>query len=375
MNIRSRFIELGIDSARLTEKKQQTNKKIELVRDYVVRWAEISAVRQDIQVITFIDCMSNAGAYKDGDCCTSIEVLQVFCQLAVRYPHKHFRVMCNDNDAEKIAILEKVAANIVDCPANVQVNTSSLDVNEYLAHLSKNPIIGNYNVFGYGCSTILYVDPYNFGTVEIPAISSILEKYYCELIFNFFTSDFTRNIKRDSGRIQKCLGGEAITTLPGLFEYMRKMLRVGRIRYLFSYEFHIANNVELYQIVFATPNKLGLEKLKETLWKVFNGAEYHRNRKDLEQTSLFSDDYDQRLFLDNYAREAQSLLVQYFNGQQLSFSEIEEFLIEYTMLGGTHIIDYVLKPMIASGQVIKRGMVGSRNYKKDCYMIAVETSK
>ncbi len=40
MNIRSRFIELGIDSARLTEKKQQTNKKIELVRDYVAKNAE-----------------------------------------------------------------------------------------------------------------------------------------------------------------------------------------------------------------------------------------------------------------------------------------------------------------------------------------------
>lgn len=109
--------------------------------------------------------------------------------------------------------------------------------------------------------------------------------------------------------------------------------------------------------------------LKESLWKVFNGAEYHRNQKDPGQTSLFTAEDDQNAFLDNYAREARFVLQYYFPGQTLSYEQIEEVLIERTMLGASHIIGHVLKPMIASGEVVKCGMVSSRNFKGDRYKI------
>lgn len=96
MNFIDKFDEWGIDLSQLTKKKQQTNKKIEYVRDYIIRWSAISAVRADVNTITFIDCMSNAGVYCDGDCCTAIEVLKVFTDIAEKYPEKIFRVLCND---------------------------------------------------------------------------------------------------------------------------------------------------------------------------------------------------------------------------------------------------------------------------------------
>ena len=100
----------------------------------------------------------------------------------------------------------------------------------------------------------------------------MLQKHYCELLFNFFISDYVRNIHQDAGRIAKCLGGERIETKDDLITYMRKQLRVGHIKHLFSYQFRTEKNVELYQIVFATPSSRGLEKLKEALWKVFKGV-------------------------------------------------------------------------------------------------------
>lgn len=369
MNLRHMFTEWGVNPLKLTEKKQQTDKKIEYVRDYVIRWAEISAARSDVHTITFIDCMSNAGVYRDGDCCTAIEVLKVFCDVAGRYPQKVFRVLCNDNDGEKIEILKKVITSVKTGVQNVHICTSVSDVNAYLDRLLANPQLFGSPIFGYGCSAILYVDPFDFGTVEIPKISAILNKHYCELIFNFFISDYVRNINNDQGRIQRCLGGKNIKNKSELFSYVGEMLSVGRIKHLFSYEFRITNNVELYQIVFATPNTRGLEVLKESLWKVFNGAEYHRNQKDPGQTSLFTAEDDQNAFLDNYAREARFVLQYYFPGQTLSYEQIEEVLIERTMLGASHIIGHVLKPMIASGEVVKCGMVSSRNFKGDRYKI------
>ena len=369
MNFHHMFTAWGVNQSKLTEKKQQTDKKIEYVRDYVIRWAEISAARSDVQTVTFIDCMSNAGVYRDGDCCTAIEVLKVFCDIAERYPQKVFRILCNDNDAEKIDILKKVIASVKTGVRNVHICTSVSDVNAYLDRLLANPQLFGSPIFGYGCSTILYVDPFDFGTVEIPRISAVLQKHYCELIFNFFISDYVRNIDSDQGRIQRCLGGKIIKNKDDLFSFVDNMLRVGRIKHIFSYEFRTKNNVELYQILFATPSIRGLEVLKESLWKVFDGAEYHRNLKDLSQTSIFSSDDDQTIHLDDYAREAQLVLKEHFSGETLTYSQIEVFLIERTMLGASHIIRHVLKPLIAKGEIIKCGLVSNRNFTGDRYKI------
>ena len=76
MNIADKFAELSIASSKLTKKKQQTKKKIEYVSEYVRLWALVMLERTNIDTLNFIDCMCNAGVYQDGDCCTSIEVLQ-----------------------------------------------------------------------------------------------------------------------------------------------------------------------------------------------------------------------------------------------------------------------------------------------------------
>lgn len=375
MNFIEKFDEWGIDLSQLTEKKQQTNKKIEYVRDYIIRWSAISAVRADVNTITFIDCMSNAGVYRDGDCCTAIEVLKVFTDIAEKYPEKTFRVLCNDIKKEKIDILKIVSTEVMTQAKNVQLLTSNQDVNDYLGSLEKNPCIDGRSIFGYGCSTVLYVDPFDFGTVEIPKLTAILEKHYCELIFNFFVSDYVRNISRDQGRIQKCLGGYKINNKDELFSYMRNMLRVGHIKHLFSYEFRITNNVELYQIVFATPNKRGLEVLKESLWAVFDGAEYHRNKAETGQLSFFSSTDIKKYNLDNCSKEAKMMLHEHYSGKELSFDQIEEFLIENTMLGASQIISNVIKPMIADGQLKKIGLVSNRNFKQDRYLVISEETE
>lgn len=60
---------------------------------------------------------------------------------------------------------------------------SQKDVNDYLADLAGEPkVVGQKNIFAYGTSTILYVDPFDFGTVEIPKVSAVLKNHYCELI-------------------------------------------------------------------------------------------------------------------------------------------------------------------------------------------------
>ncbi len=370
MNIAEKFAELSIDPNRLTKKKQQTSKKIEYVSEYVRLWALVMLERDDIHTLNFVDCMCNAGVYHDGDCCTAVEVLQIFSSLTEKYPRKNFRIWCNDNDSEKIEILKRILSLF---PKNrqIQVLVSQFDVNDYLDMLHQNSKLEK-ELFKRGSTTILYVDPFDFGTVEIPKVSAVLQKHYCELLFNFFISDYVRNIHQDAGRIAKCLGGKRIETKDELIAYMRSQLRVGHIKHLFSYQFRTGKNVELYQIIFATPSPKGLEKLKEVLWKVFRGAEFHRNHIESDQICFFTAKDDEDCSLHTYAQEAKILLCEKYMGQTVSWSDLELFLIEHTMLKESQILTHVLRPLIEAGAVKKHDLCGKRNYKSDSYTFSAQ---
>lgn len=193
-------------------------------------------------------------------------------------PTKKYRLMLNDNNKDRVEVIKKVITSIrTKQNANLEIFIKNMDVNDYLDYLFKNHMYDGSSILGYGYATVVYVDPYSLGTVQIPKVTRLLSHHYCELIFNFFISDFRRNIARGGGRLQSCLGGSCITSEYELMEYMRSSLTVGSIKYLFAYTFRTKKNTDLYQIIFATPSIRGLEVLKDVLWKVFDGKEYHRD--------------------------------------------------------------------------------------------------
>lgn len=366
MNLYQRFNELNIDIRYLDSKKQQTDYKIKYVSEYVRIWTIISAERREVKDINFIDCMCNAGVYADGDCCTAIEVLSIFIDAAGKHQEKNFHLYLNDYNQDKINILSRVVNLVYTIKLkNLMIHVDNDDVNDYLDDLKDNN-----EVFGIGKSTILYIDPFDFGTVVIPKVTEILKKNYCEVIFNFFSSDYSRNICQDKERIKKCIGGLEIKTKDEIIQYIKSHFKVGAMKYLFSYEFKSKKNVELYQIIFVTPSNKGLEKLKEVLWKVFDGKEFHRNSEETGQLSLFSTDDEKELRAQEYSTEAKRMLMKRYNGTIISYTTIEMYVIENTMLREGQIIKYVIKPLIDEGVLIKSGKTRTaNNYKADTYAV------
>ena len=364
------FEKLGIDVSALDDKKEQTTYKIKYVTRYVMQWAIIEAGRKEIQQISFVDCMCNAGIYKDGDACTALEVINIFNDLAKTYPAKDFVVYLNDYDEKRVNIFKKILRSCIVPAKNLYAKIQNIDVNLYLDTIANNRQ-KNYELFGYGGCTLLYVDPYNFGTVQISRLQNILKNNYCELLFNLFTSDYVRNIAKDSGRIQNCLGGFKPATKDEFIDYVVNALRVGPIQYTFAYSFHTMKNVELYQILYATPSIRGLEVLKDSLWDVFDGVEFHRNlapkTSDIEQISMFDDEDPKEQRLREYAQEAKRIVCEEFQSQTVEYAVIEQKILEETMLKDSQIIEPVLKPLIAEEKIKKCNNVRKSNFKKDSY--------
>lgn len=357
---------LNIDITSLQPKKQQTEYKIKYVREYVLYWLKVSVNRPNIKYINFIDCMCNAGIYKDGDLCTSIEVLQLFITEAKYHTQIKFQLFLNDYNRERISIQKKIIDYYMEREGcnNISVFYDYKDVNEYIT---------NFQTFDRyllnDASNILFVDPYDLRTVRIDSIRIFIQKYYCEIIFNVMTYDFTRN--KNDNRIFEMLGNNyAITSVNQLMSFIIERLRTGSMAYCFPFSFNNVKNSEIYQILFITPNIKGLEKLKEALRSIFKGMEKYKNNPPKIQGELFSldDSNVEENVLLNCGKETQDEMLNFFRGKRISYKQIERFVLEKSVLAEHHIIRYILQPLLQEGKIYKCNItVNKSNFKQDEY--------
>lgn len=356
----------------LDEKKPQTTYKIEYVSKYVEKWLCIMSNVDEVKIINFIDCMCNAGIYTDGGKGTAIKVLELFNGFALQHRDKTFNLILNDISPDRLRIITTIINDYVGVKApNIHIVIRNMDVN---AFLSDEEFFKKYfNCYPKRSSNLVFVDPYNFCTVKISVLEKFLSKTYCELIFNVFTSDFVRN--QDKNKMKKFCAEEKIscTSKDDMVMHITNQLRVGNIKYSFAYEFKTVKNMELYQIMFFTPNIKGLEKLKEALWDTFNGKDFHKNQTESAslQMSFFTEEDEKDWMTELHSTTAKKLLLEYFMGKgEIEYLTIESFIIENTMLNGNQILEHVLKPLIQDGKIKKLGYVRrSSNYKKDKYIV------
>lgn len=355
---------IKLEKAHLTDKKEHTRHKIQYVREYVKQWLFVACNRENDN-INFIDCMSNAGIYLDGELCTAVEVLNIFCDFAKSNTEKQFNVLFNDIDTDKIRIAKQICDLVCPTlPKNVHTFFDAKDVNNYLSSIKSS-----YNIFDYPSMTIMYVDPFDFRTVHIPTLKNYILHSYCEVIFNLFTSDFVRN-GTDAG-ITKSLGGNyTFADKQELWEFISRELTVGKMKYCLSYPFRNRNNTELYQIMFITPSDKGLDKLKQAIWNTFNGQDYYRTVETSQaQLSLFSTEDDKEYRAKQYGAEAFELIKAKFGNKTVTYQQLSEFILARSILMSSQIISYILKPYIAQGKIIKKNLGNKSNYTKDSYYI------
>lgn len=361
----------------LDEAKLHTQYKIKYIKNYVKRWLNV-AVNCSQRNIVFIDSMCNAGVYKDGIKGTCIEVVELFIRYAKENNNKQFYIFLNDYDENRIKILNEIL-NSYDKPNNLKISVKNKEVVEYL-----NLLIDK-NVFTGSCFTLLYTDPYNFGITNLLfTIKNFIDKYYCELLFNFFSSDIRRNRNNISAqdkmsKIKNELSS-VITNINVVEDENKEILdklintykNTKNIKYSFAYRFNNTNNAELYYIVFFTPNRRGLELIKETIWEVFNGEESFKKQIDIDknQLKLFNTD---DLLINTYSRPMRESIINLAKEKrELSYDDIETYVLENSLLKETQIIKPIINPLI-DGKIIEKitppGMRKS-NYKQSKYKIS-----
>lgn len=360
----------------LDEAKLHTQYKIKYIKDYVRRWLNV-AVNSRQRNIVFIDSMCNAGIYKNGVKGTCIEVIELFIEYAKENQAKQFYVFLNDYDQDKIMVLKKLISNY-NTPNNLRINITDKDVVKYLTLLIEK------NIFSNSCFTLLYTDPYNFGIPNLlTTIKTFIDRFYCELLFNYFSSDVTRNKNNTSAKNKMSkIKNELSSVITDINidddenkEILNKLISTYKdtknIKYSFAYRFNNTNNAELYYIIFFTPNKRGLELIKESIWKVFNGEESFKKQIDIDKSQLKLFNTDDLLISTYSGPMKESIIKLAYEKGELSYDDIETYVLENSLLKDSHIIKPIINPLLEGGILEKITPTGVRknNYKESKYKI------
>lgn len=365
------------------EIKPHTVKKIEFVAKYVEEWLNVVINVSDNFV--FMDIMCNAGLYENDYLSTSINVLNVFIRFALNHPDKRFYLLTNDYNQDRVNTM-KMLFNIYQkkfCDLqlhNVNMDVQCSDAVDYLGNINNK---FHFNYMNGGKNSILvYVDPYRFIDLKLAeAVKSFSNNVYCELLINFYSNDYTRNVNNKSSGYQKDIV-EFVSTFCNMNtskinkaeavrdKFINVFKNTKNIKYHYCINMKNKMNATLYYLIFLTPNIRGLEKVKEATWKIIGHSdEYCASLKDRDfyERNIFGETPEEEDF-NNALNKLKGIICEY-KYNELNYDQLLVICLQMTFMKKGHVIDKVIKPLIKEGFLKKKGLVGNRNFTQDSYLI------
>jgi three-Cys-motif partner protein len=199
--------------------------------------------------------------------------------------------------------------------------------------------------------SLVFIDPFGFSHTPYVTIARILTNDRCEVLITFMFEEINRFLSHpDHPETYDNLFGtnrwrEAlkVTSASERRRIIHDIYR-DQLRHVRSFEMMNAGNSTDYFLFFATNNVLGLEKMKEAMWRVDSTGQFS-----------FSDFTDAKgtlsLFANNPNYPAlKDLISCNFQNKKADVSAVENFVVAETPFLASH-FKRILKEMEAKGEV------------------------
>lgn len=314
--------------------EEQTKMKHKVFEDYIDKWIKIVG---KYNKLNYIDGFGGIGAYKDtdGSICYGSPVLAAkVAQNATNKLKRKVNIIIIDDERENLVNIEKIFKHL------------DITIKPILANGDFDKTINNVlDSTEKLVPTFVFIDPFGF-SFRMETIARIMEIEKSEILLNFM---FTRvNQFLSAPRVEKNLNElfgdtewQKLRSLSGpwreqaIVEHYRQQLkRFARFVYYYRFEFPSAKKT-YYYLYHLTNYFKGCVIMKSSFAKFnFGRVEYRGNRNS--QLELFD--------LENVGIEqACEYLCSVYNGQQKSFQEIIEDLIDETEFLESHLRDALKK--------------------------------
>jgi len=199
--------------------------------------------------------------------------------------------------------------------------------------------------------TFAFIDPFGWTGAPFPVVAGIMARRSCEVLVTFMYEEINRFIGNPDQEAnfdtffgtpdwRSCVhASDPRKRNRCLHDLYRHQLReAAEARYVRSFWMRNERDVTDYYLFYATNSQLGLERMKEAMWKVDESGEF-----------TFSDatDPNQLVLLSGEPRfdVLRRQILERFSGRVATVGEIEEFVLAETAFRETHYKRQVLRPL------------------------------
>jgi three-Cys-motif partner protein len=327
-----------------------TAAKHEILRRYVQAWAPILS-QGNFPNLVFVDGFAGPGRYSKGE-----EGSPVIAVKAVVNQPRPIRAKV---DFHFIELDRKRAEHLADEISLLQLPSNvSAKIHGGRTFQETFPEVWNSYAPKSGRArppTFVFIDPFGF-KIPFSYVAKILRAQSCEVLITFMFEEINRFLSQQQqpdnfDDLFGCLDWrkgidikaprERVKFLHDL--YQKQLTQAAGANFVRSFAMRNERNTMDYFLFFGTNNELGLKKMKEAMWRVDESGTYSfSDATDPSQSVLFSAEPDRDLL--------RRLILEKFEGAEVSLNEIERFVIRETPFRETH-YKKVLQTLEGAGAV------------------------
>lgn len=326
-----------------------TRAKHEILKRYLQAWMPILS-RGGFPEILYIDGFAGPGVYDQGE--DGSPVIALKTALNYKPPLKaklHFLFV--EKEEDRAEILSSIC-NAMELPSNIEVSIEGSTTFEEAFHQHYTRFITK---LGKLPPTFAFVDPFGWKGVPFEIITRVMAHPSCEVFVNFIYEELNRFLSHEDqiSNFDVYFGSRDWNECCTLSDprqrnrclhdlYMRQLQYKAGVAYVRSFEMRNALNLTDYYLFYGTNSLLGLQKMKEAMWKVDESGEFSfSDATDPNQMVLFE---KQPNF--GFLRRQ---IIDAFGGKETARGAVEKFVLAETAFRETHYRKQVLKPLEDEG--------------------------
>jgi three-Cys-motif partner protein len=286
----------------LWEAKPHTQAKIEIIRQYLVRWFQILGRSGLGSRLVYIDGFAGPGKYKDGLQGSPIAALEAakaaILQAGAALKAKEFCFLFVEKEPEFAEHLRSLITE-QQWPPEIKWEVQQGTFDEQVGSVLEDLKTQRQSL----APTFAFIDPFGATGLPFRIVAEILSYPSCEVLLNLDSDGIGRLVtaqalEKNQSHLDEIFGdkswqSELNPNLPMaqlsarvLALYKKKLRSLPKVRYVFAFAMNSRDGLLNYHLVFASQNPKGLEKMKEAMRAVDQSGAYSFSDDTVGQTLL-----------------------------------------------------------------------------------------
>jgi three-Cys-motif partner protein len=322
------------------EMKPHTKAKHIVLENYLKAWFPIMSFT--FERIIYIDGFAGPGKYSSGEDGSPIMALKIAKKIYDDFPkklaNKDIVFIFIEQDAKSYESLQD-EINKLTLPKEFRIITANGVFEEAMLK-----IFGSLKT--NLAPTFAFIDPFGTKGVPFEIVKKIMSYKNCEIFFNHMSFGVMRSTKVTDHtelygtekwkELDDLPSSEKHDALTGL--YASQLKEEAKVKYVRSFNIRNRRNATIFDLIYATNNETGLDKMKIAMWKADPLGNFtFRDKTNPYQIVLFEEEPD--------LTPLKHMLLHQFKGNTITIEKIEDFVLKETPYLSTHIKRKTLLPM------------------------------